>query len=561
MFFLLGLLLLFFLNTIWLVFANIDDEINSLNRQLEELKKSLSQKEGSYQELKQRLNYIINRVNELEIEITKKETEVKKGEAALAYQKKLLEERARSFYKNVNKASVSLIGLFLSDNLSFSLDNFFYQKTVVDQDKNMIIKIVLYIKNLEETKKKLEEEKNQLASLKRNIDNQAKILEGEIVQTRQKIAQLTARQQELIAQKLSSLNISRSASSLGRCDSDLTNGRDPGFSPKFAIFTYGVPNRVGMSQWGAYGRARTGQNEEEILRAYYNFDEIRTVDVNIKIRVDGLGEYSLEEYMKRVYEVPDSWGGDGFSALKVQAIAARSYVLAYTNNGQNSICATEQCQVVKSEPKGGFWEQAVNETAGKVMIKNGSPIKAWYSSTHGGYIFASGEIGWSATDWTKHGIDGRGSYNNFSDLNNLAYDKDSPWFYCDWGWRIEYNKTAWLKPEELADIVNVILLARYLSAEEKEHLYQIDKPNPSGRETWGIEKVKEELRKRGGKVFNRIDNGSVSVDFGYGKTNRVSFSGDGGAVSFDGTEFKDWFNLRAPANIQIVGPLYNIEKG
>ena len=561
MFFLLGLLLLFFLNTIWLVFANIDDEINSLNRQLEELKKSLSQKEGSYQELKQRLNYIINRVNELEIEITKKETEVKKGEAALAYQKKLLEERARSFYKNVNKASVSLIGLFLSDNLSFSLDNFFYQKTVVDQDKNMIIKIVLYIKNLEETKKKLEEEKNQLASLKRNIDNQAKILEGEIVQTRQKIAQLTARQQELIAQKLASLNISRSASSLGRCDSDLTNGRDPGFSPKFAIFTYGVPNRVGMSQWGAYGRARTGQNEEEILRAYYNFDEIRTVDVNIKIRVDGLGEYSLEEYMKRVYEVPDSWGGDGFSALKVQAIAARSYVLAYTNNGQNSICATEHCQVVKSEPKGGFWEQAVNETAGKVMIKNGSPIKAWYSSTHGGYIFASGEIGWSATDWTKHGIDGRGSYNNFSDLNNLAYDKDSPWFYCDWGWRIEYNKTAWLKPEELADIVNVILLARYLSAEEKEHLYQIDKPNPSGRETWGIEKVKEELRKRGGKVFNRIDNGSVSVDFGYGKTNGVSFSGDGGAVSFDGKEFKDWFNLRAPANIQIVGPLYNIEKG
>ncbi len=556
-------LLVFFLFLIWFIipaFASIDDEIASLNKQLDDLKQALSQKEANYQTLKQRLDNIVIRINYLGEEIKKKEIEVKKGEEALAYQEKLLQERARSFYKNVKKASFSLINLFVRDNLSSSIDNFFYQKTIVDQDKNMIIKIVLYIKNLEETKKNLEIEKSQLAILKQEVDKQAKLLEGEIVETRQKIAQLTVRQQQLIAQKLASLNISRSAASLGRCDSDLTNGRDPGFSPKFAFFTYGVPNRVGMNQYGAYGRAKAGQNEEEILRAYYNFDEIRTVDTNIKIRVDGLGEYSLEEYMKRIYEIPDGWGVDGFSSLKAQAIAARSYVLAYTNNGERSICSTENCQVVRAEPKGGFWEQAVNETAGKAMFKNGSPIKAWYSSTHGGYIFSSADIGWSATDWTKRAIDGRGSYNNFSDLNNLAYDKESPWFYCDWGSRNEYNKTAWLKPEELADIVNVILLARYLSADDKEHLYQIDKPNPAGKETWGIERVKEELKKRGEKVFNRIDNGSVSVDFGYGKTTGISFSGDGGSVSFDGSEFKNWFNLRAPANIQIVGPLYNIEK-
>lgn len=542
------------------VLASIDDEIASLNRQLEELKNSLSQKEGNYQELKQKINNIIFRINYLESEIKKKEEEVKKGEAALAYQRALLFQRVKSFYKNVNKTAFSLIELLLSDNLSSSLDNFFYQKTVVDQDKNTIVKIVLYIKNLEEVKKQLEQEKTQLASLKIAVDRQARILEGEIVETRQKIAQLTARQQQLIAQKLASLNISRSAASLGRCDSDLTNGRDPGFSPKFAFFTYGVPNRVGMNQHGAYGRAKAGQTEEEILRAYYNFDEIKTVDVNIRIRVDGLGEYSLEDYMKRVYEIPDSWGVDGFASLKAQAIAARSYVLAYTNNGQSSICATENCQVVRSEPKGGFWEQAVNETAGKVMFKNGSPIKAWYSSTHGGYIFSSAEVGWSATDWTKHGIDGRLTYNNFSDLSSQAYDRESPWFYCDWGWRSEYNNTAWLRSEELADIVNVIILARYLSPAEKEHLYQIDKPNPSGVETWSGERVKEELKKRGGLIFNRIEGGSVSVDFGYGKTTGISFVGDGSSVSFEGEEFKNWFNLRAPANIQIVGPLYNIEK-
>ena len=45
-----------------------------------------------------------------------------------------------------------------------------------------------------------------------------------------------------------------------------------------------------------------------------------------------------------------------------------------------------------------------------------------------------------------------------------------------------------------------------------------------------------------------------------GKTTAVQIFGDGGSTSFDATEFKNWFNLRAPANIQIVGPLFNIEQ-
>ncbi|MEK7096924.1 MAG: SpoIID/LytB domain-containing protein, partial [Patescibacteria group bacterium] len=123
----------------------------------------------------------------------------------------------------------------------------------------------------------------------------------------------------------------------------MTNGRDPGFSPKFALFTYGVPNRVGMNQYGAWGRAKAGKNEVEILQAYYNYDEIKKWDTNIEIRVDGIGSFKLEEYVKRLYEIPDSWTDNNLAALKAQAIAARSYVLAYTNNGQGSICATESC--------------------------------------------------------------------------------------------------------------------------------------------------------------------------------------------------------------------------
>jgi len=450
--------------------------------------------------------------------------------------------------------------MLVADNLSDSFCKFSYQRSLVNEDKNTIIKVVLYIKNLEEIKASLTTEKNQLTYVKQEVDTQSKVLSSQISQTRSKIAQLSTRQQQLISERLAALGISRSAASLGRCDSDLTNGRDPGFSPRFAFFTYGVPNRVGMNQFGAYGRAKAGQNEEEILRAYYdNFELKKDYDKSININVNGYGSYNIEDYVKRIYEVPESWGADGMASLKAQAIASRSYALAYTNNGSGSICATEQCQVFHSDPKGGAWEQAVNDTAGWVMVQGGSPIKAWYSSTHGGYILKSSEIGWSDTSWTKHANDFDGSVGSFSDLSSKAYDRESPWFYCDWGSRSEYNKTAWLKTEELADMVNVVLLARADSSTQ-EHLYQVDKPHPYGGEVWNQDKVKQELKNRNISYFNRIDSGSVGADFSYGKTSSINFSGDSGSVSFDGAEFKNFFNLRAPANIQIVGPLYNIEK-
>jgi len=550
-FFVGAFLLALFLSFLIIVKA---DELDDINNAINSLKKDLSNKEIDYQSLNVKLNGIKNKLNSLEQDINQKEIEVKKGEQALTYQKELLNERAKSYYKNVNKNSTLFLSILVADDLSASLRKIFYQKSLVDEDKRTIIKIVLYVKNLEEIKKNLEIEKLELARLKIEVDKQSQIIAGQISQTRSRIAELTAKQQQLIAQKLASLGISRSASSMGRCDSDLTNGRDPGFSPRFAFFTYGVPNRVGLNQYGAKGRAESGQNFETILRAYYNFDEIKSVD-NVQINVDGHGSYSLEDYVKRIYEVPGDWPSE---VLKAQAIAARSYALAYTNNGAGSICATESCQVFQDNPKDGAWEQAVNDTAGKVMIQGDKPIKAWFSSTHGGYILKSSEIGWSDTNWTKHANDFDGSVSSFSDLTSKSYDRNSPWFYCDWGSRSQYNKTAWLKSEELADIVNTILLAK-VDSSVREHLYQPDNP-PSGTDNWNQDKVKQELRSRGQSPFNSINDGSVSADFSSGRVNTVSFSGDAGNISFSLSEFKDWFNLRAPANIQIVGPLFNIEK-
>ena len=242
-------------------------------------------------------------------------------------------------------------------------------------------------------------------------------------------------------------------------------------------------------------------------------------------------------------------------ALKAQAIAARSYALSYTNNGSKSICPSQSCQVVKRELNNGTWQSAVDATKGIFLTNGGLPITAWFSSTHGGYAYTSGDIGWNNKPWTKRLQDSNGGIGSFSDLFDKAYDKSSPTFYCDWGSRSQYNKTAWLKPEEIGDIANVMLLAKADGSTQK-HLSQTDKPNPDGVDTWDENRVKSELTSRGITPFNSVSSISIGADFGSGRTTTVTIDGR----SFDGQDFKNYFNLRAPSNIQIVGPLFNIEK-
>lgn len=540
---------------------DLQKQIDSLNQARELSVKATKPLEGQLESLQRQLAQIQATIDNLIAGIAQKQKDLDVREDKLALQQALLEQRVKAYYIR-SYLTDPLLVILSSIQAGDLFRELSYRQAVTREDRQIISSITAEVVNLLTEKEKLEKDKARLAVIQADVDKNAKFLGGEIKKAKayqadlgKQIASLSQRQQDLIAAKLASLNIPRSASSMGRCDSDLTNGRDPGFSPKFAAFTYGVPNRVGLNQWGAYGRAQAGQGYDQILRAYYNFDGYQNFDNNIRINVEGFGGYNLEDYVKRIYEVPGDWS---IEALKAQAIAARSYALAYTNNGSGSICATESCQVFQPNPKGGAWEQAVNDTVGKAMVQGGRPIKAWFSSTHGGYIFSSGSIGWNGTGWTKNATDTNGSVGNFSDLANSAYDKGSPWFYCDWGARAGYNKTAWLKSDELADIVNVILLAKADSSTQT-HLSQLDRPNPDGTDTYDAGKVRQELQNRGIRPFNAISSVSVGWDTGSGRSTQVNISGDGGSQSINATDFKNFFNLRAPANIQIVGPLFNIE--
>lgn len=532
------------------------DELDDIKTQLQNLRTAYNQSKAATAPLEAQLNSIKNRVAFIENDLVKKKKEIENGYKNLADKKMIFDKTVSKNY--IESYNNNWLSYLVGSEASGIIQNLAYQKAKADQDKVIITNIALSITDLEQKKRDLESEEVKLAAIKISLDKVVSEAKAYQATLSSQIAALSARQQQILAQRLSSLGIPLFASSLGRCSSDI--GKDPGFGGGFGFFTYGVPNRVGLNQYGAFGRSRAGQGYEQILRAYYNFDSIEKRDATIN--VEGYRGYSLEDYVKRIYEVPNDWGSQGgMEALRAQAIAARSYALAYTNNGSGSICTTEQCQVFQDNPKGGNWEQAVNDTANMVMIQGGNPVKAWFSSTHGGYIHSSSDVGWNGTSWTKNAQDVNGSVSSFSDLKNNAYDKDSPWFYCDWGSRANYNKTAWLKSDEVADIVNAVMLAR-ADQSVKEHLYQTDKntnPNPAGTDTWDAGKVKTELQGRGVTPFDSISSISVDVDWGNGKVSTVHVNGNTSA-DIPGDFFKTYFNLRAPANIQIVGPLYNVER-
>lgn len=546
--------------------------MNNLSKALSDSQRATAPLEQQLTAMQQQLQQIKLSVANIDTDVANKKVVIAQSYKDLAAKEQILNVAIRDFYikESYNSPLLVLLSVKSAADLTRILA---YQQAAANQDKLIITNIALSITDLEQKKKALEDEESHLLSVKASLDDQSAQLDKVVSGAKAyqanlttQIAQLSSAQQQLLAQKLGSLGLPTSAyTTSGGCSSDLTNGKDPGFSPRFGLFTYGVPHRVGMSQYGAKGRADSGQSYQDILSFYFPNTSLTGVSTGTNIHVVGTNEYGqsfdtnwdIETYVKHIYEIPTNWNSN---ALKAQAIAARSYALSVTNNGASSICPSQSCQVVKQEVNDGAWQAAVDATAGQVLTNGGQPIQAWFSSTAGGYTFGSGDVwGGGNKPWTRNSVDANGSVNSFADLQNNAYDKQSPWFYCDWGGRSAYSGTAWLQSGELADIVNVILLAKADSSTQK-HLSQTDKPNPDGVDTWDASRVRSELQSRGITPFNSISSGSVNADFGSGRATTVHISGDAGSQDFNATDFKNYFNLRAPSNINIVGPLFNIEQ-
>jgi len=516
--------------------------ISSLTPAHENNKNELSNLNKQLQSLKSRITALSGQLDQVAQEIAEREDD-------LAFAKEIFNEKTNNHYKFIRTYD-PLLPFLSSSSASRAFREIVFRQKAVDGDRRTMEELAQDLLNLKQDKSTLETNKTNLASVQAQVDNRAQFLEGEVSKVESYLTTLSQKQQELAALKAGGFqtSIGDTPPTFEPCSGPPGSESfcDPGFRPAFAGFSFGAPHRTGMSQYGAYGRSKAGQNAETILSAYYQGSSLdKAYPIPATINVQGFGTIPFEDnYLLGIYEVPESWGNNGgFEALKAQAVAARSYALAVTNGGVGTICTTESCQVYKPQLKSGKWAEAVRATRGWVLTVGGTPAKAYYAASSGGFTIS--QWGWSGIKDTAGG------------WPDTAYEKlaGSPWFYKGW-YRSRAGSTCgrshpWLTSTEMADILN----AHHVLSGGGGDASRI---SPVDTDCWGGNPYSiSELASIGG--YTSVS--SVSVIYSNdGSTQSVTFGTNKGSLNVSGADVKKAFNLRAPGYIGLKSSLFNIEK-
>lgn len=542
-----------------------EDELDKINKEISDLTKALNDSvaatkplESQLVSMRKQIDDIKNRVGLIESDISRKKKEIDAGYKMLAKNQQILNQKIREYYINSYENSPFLIFLSAA-NASELTQQLAYQRVATAQDKAVIVNLAVSISELEARKELLQKEQQKLLVTRENLDEQSAKLDTIVkgaksyqAEVSTKIAALSAKQQEIINSRSGSFTATIGDSDLADdYNASIKGFREAAPSGSFAAFSFGAhTHRKGMSQYGARGRAQSGQDYKAILKAYYGKEPVGK-DTGGSIKVAGFGEMDFEgKYLWGIAEMPSTWHPE---ALKAQAIAARSYAYRYKTEGKE-ICTNEACQVYndgKAASPPDAWKQAVEATRGQVV----EDVVTYYASTHGG--FAS-PIGWDTTDGN-----GGGSF------IDKAYDKigGSPWLYKAWytkGYSVSSDKCGrgnpWLSSTEMADLVNAYFV-----------LYGSGSGADTGRVTpvttscWGGNPYSmDELRSVSESYGGGISSVSgASVSQGNGTTSEVIFQTDKGEKRVNGGSFKTAFNLRAPGYLSIPQSgfaFFNIEQ-
>ncbi len=524
------------------------DEISDLQNQINDLQKQLDASKAATTPLETQVKSLESQVASINAKLAQIKKDLIKSEDELVWQKRTLAKTVRNFYIR-SFVDIPLLTFFASADATDTLKIIAFQQNSSKEDKEIISDISKKVE-------KLADDKKRLAAAQAQINKQSQFLKGEIANAKSfqsqlegKISQLSAKQQEILSAKSGTFTTSVGDVPLAD-DPNAAPSFNPGFSPAFAGFSFGAySHRNGMSQYGAKARADDGQNFRDIISHYFPGKQIKdSYSEPGSISVDGYGTVDFQQYLYGIAEMPSSWNHE---ALKAQAVAARSYALAYTNNGSKSICATESCQVYIGHSKGGDWEQAVRDTKGVVITDGNNAVSTQYSSTTGGYVNGSGwdtKCG-SRNCWTAD-----------------AYEKmaGSPWFYKGWytqGYSSSSGKCGrnhpWLNQEEMGDILNAWLV-------QGKDGVDGSRITPVTTSCWGgnpysMSELRDKTNSAAGGAVTSVS--SVSVSYSNdGVTANISFNTNRGSISLSGSDFKTIFNLRAPGYISIRSPLYNVEQ-
>jgi peptidoglycan hydrolase CwlO-like protein len=529
--------------------SDYDCQISEIQKEIDALAPAHENNKKELTNLNSQITNLTQRINTMTAQLSQKEKDIAVREEDLAYAQMIFEEKAKNHYKFI-KLYDPLLPYLNSRDASQLFREISFRETAANSDILTMEEYAGDLLSLKTDRDTLEKNKVSLASAKKQVNDRATFLAGEVSKTEKYLSTLSDKQETLVAAKAGGFatSVGDTPTTAEPCSGPpgSANFCDPGFRPAFAGFSFGAPHRTGMSQYGAYGRSKSGQSAETILATYYQGAELnKNFAIPSTIGVTGIGRVSFEEnYLLGIYEVPESWGNNGgFEALKAQAVAARTYALAVTNNGAGNICTTEACQVYKPQLKSGKWAEAVRATRGWVLTKGGAPVKTYFASTSGGYTISQ---------WGWNGIkDASG------DWPGTAYEKvsGSPWFYKGW-YKDRSGKSCgrshpWLSSTDMADIINAWSVV-YKGGGDVSRVTPLDTSCWSGNPY-----SQSELSGIGG--YTSVS--SVNVVYSNsGYTQTVTFSTNKGSISIAGEELKKAYNLRAPGYVGIKSSLFNIEK-
>jgi hypothetical protein len=463
------------------------------------------------------------------------------------------------------------------------IQSFFVKSSAISLLKDEITEITGEFEDLTILKQSLEDEKKELDVQKKDLDDSHDLLIAERNKLQRELnekynsrelvsrtinglkSELTDLQYHLLVVRQGGTSVDPSTvPSTGEYITTLEGFKNSAPNGSFGVFSIGSQtHRNGMSQWGARARANDGQDYKQLMSFYYPGKKLREGTVVVKgdvenimtdIKTTAYGTLDFEEeYLLRLGEMPEYYPKE---ALKAQAIAARTYAVRYTSNGDGTICVDEYCQVVNSTKKTGAWADAVKETEGIILTNSdGTPASTQYASLHGGWI---NNIGWDTTT-------GKGDYSGWM---NDAWDSIAghPWFYKMW-YRYDsqngYSDKAddcsrkpWLTEVEMADIVNAYQVWTQHNRSDSRIIPIYDACHSSGNPY-----SHSEMRKLANRPVSSIS--AVVTSSSNGTTNTITFYTNAGIISIEGADFKTVFNMRAPGHLMILQNGFvhiNIEK-
>jgi len=559
--------------------SNLDEKLSCYEKKKESLTKSkdeftnqleeiLSQKDSvnsQINNLSSQLSTTVSQINQIENTLNKISSEITKIEKNLNDRRDVLNQKfslrdsvIKSYYYSKSSNDIEFLIGANSDSFSQISVGLTAQEKInsqiVDTIKILSKEIIDYENNKNEAEKakndlelsfqkfltvktKLNSQKSNLSGALTNLKEKQSDVEDELKDINASIQSLSDKQQAILREK----NGDDVSGSIGDYAPPSYSLPTPPYTPAFALMSYGAFTHYnGMSQYGALGRANSGQKYKDILKYYYKVDVVEKEDFPKTISVKGVGTLDFQYYLYGIAEMPSDWP---LEALKAQAIAARTY--AYKSS--KPICITEACQVYnasKAKNVPSKWKQAVDETKGEILD---NPVTSQYSSTTGGYI---NKTGWDIKSGSWPGA---------------AYEKvaGSPWFYKAWytqGYSTTSStcgrSTPWLSEKEMADLLNAWVVWRKGNSSDKDRISP-SVNNCFGGNPYSTAAMKDRAEELGESYTSVSD---VSVDIGSnGQTSLVKFQTNRGSISIEGSVFKTVANLRAPGYISFKSRLFDIE--